>query len=245
MDFLPATPLGVANSPFGRYLAPTCRRETKGGPLMKRTSACLAALAFLLVASSSSAQTLPSKTQGSANEDPIGDLIAHINTEPTAPQAMGSKAGLRGTMAPIPDDAILPDNNAGETKAVPGEADWKMRVTLYHSGGGGAGARDSLGCPVVAMRTAATDPRVAPKRSIIFIPDTVGLKMPDGTQHDGYWYVSDTGGGVKGSHVDLFTGHGRGSMAQLMKINTRTVAVMKAGTFTGCPKAGQRMATAR
>ncbi len=148
-------------------------------------------------------------------------------------------------MSPIPDDAILPPDNAGETKAVPGDADWKMRVTLYHSGGGGAGPRDSLGCPTVAMRTAASDPRVAPKRSIIFIPDTVGMTMPDGSTHDGYWYVSDTGGGVKGSHIDLFTGHGRGSMKQMMKINTKTVAVMKAGTFTGCPKAGQRMATAR
>ncbi len=149
-------------------------------------------------------------------------------------------------MSPIPDDAILPADNAGEAKTVPGDADWKMRVTLYHSGGGGAGARDSLGCPVVAMRTAATDPRVAPKRSIIFIPETVGLKMADGGVHDGYWYVSDTGGGVKGSHVDLFTGHGRGSMSPLMKINTRTVQVMKAGTFTGCPKSGaMRVATAR
>ncbi|WGM39994.1 3D domain-containing protein [Caulobacter sp. NIBR1757] len=148
-------------------------------------------------------------------------------------------------MSPIPDDAILPADNAGEAKTVPGEADWNMRVTLYHSGGGGAGARDSLGCPVVAMRTAATDPRVAPKRSIIFIPETVGLRMPDGGVHDGYWYVSDTGGGVRGSHVDLFTGHGRGSMGPLMKINTRTVQVMKAGTFTGCPKSGQRIAATR
>jgi 3D (Asp-Asp-Asp) domain-containing protein len=194
----------------------------------------------MLVASSSSAQTLV-ETQGSANGDPIGDLIAQINTEPTA-----SKAGLRGTMSPIPDDAILPANNAAEAKTVPGEADWNMRVTLYHSGGGGAGARDSLGCPVVAMRTAASDPRVAPKRSIVFIPETVGMALPDGGAHDGYWYISDTGGGVKGSHIDLFTGHGRGSMKQLMKINTKTVQVMKAGTFTGCPKSGgMRLATAK
>jgi 3D (Asp-Asp-Asp) domain-containing protein len=194
----------------------------------------------MLVASSSSAQTLR-EIPGSANGDPIGDLIAQINTEPTA-----SKAGLRGTMSPIPDDAILPANNAGETKTVPGDADWKMRVTLYHSGGGGAGARDSLGCPVVAMRTAASDPRVAPKRSIVFIPETVGMALPEGGTHDGYWYISDTGGGVKGSHIDLFTGHGRGSMKQLMKINTKTVQVMKAGTFTGCPKSGGiRVATAK
>jgi 3D (Asp-Asp-Asp) domain-containing protein len=193
----------------------------------------------MLVASSSSAQTLEG-IPGSANGDPIGDLIAQITTE-----APASKAGLRGTMSPIPDDAILPTNNAGESKTVPGDADWNMRVTLYHSGGGGAGAPDSLGCPVVAMRTAASDPRIAPRRSIVFIPETVGMQMPSGESHDGYWYISDTGGGVKGSHIDLFTGHGRGSMAQLMKINTKTVQVMKAGTFTGCPKAGQRVSTAK
>lgn len=190
----------------------------------------------MLVASTSSAQDL-----GSANGDPIGDLIAQINTEsPTA------TAGLRGTMSPIPDDAILPANNAVEARTVPGEADWNMRVTLYHSGGGGAGARDSLGCPVVAMRTAASDPRIAPKRSIVFIPETVGMETPDGGVHDGYWYISDTGGAVKGAKIDLFTGHGRGSMKPLMRINTKTVQVMKAGTFTGCPKAtGMRVAAAK
>lgn len=202
---------------------------------MKRTPTCLAALALLLVASPSSAQSL-----GSANQDPIGDLIAQ-NTV-AQPSASAGTPKLRGTMSPIPDDAILPLDNAPKAVAVPGEADWNMRVTLYHSGGGGAGPRDSLGCPTVAMRTAATDPRVAPKRSIIYIPDTVGLIMPDGTRHDGYWYVSDTGGAVKGAKVDLFTGHGRGSMKPLMKINTKTVAVIKAGTFTGCPKAGSRVA---
>ena len=81
----------------------------------------------MLVASSSSAQT-PNGIPGSANGDPIGDLIAQINTDPTA-----SKAGLRGTMSPIPDDAILPADNAGEAKTVPGDADWNMRVTLYLS----------------------------------------------------------------------------------------------------------------
>lgn len=209
---------------------------------MKRTSACLAALAYLLVANTSSAQT---PVSGSANQDPVGDLIAQITAE-TAVSPSAEAVGLRGTMKPIADDAILPMDNADSRKAVPGKPDWNMRVTLYHSGGGGAGARDSLGCPVVAMRTAASDPRVAPKRSIVFIPETVGMALPEGGTHDGYWYISDTGGGVKGSHIDLFTGHGRGSMKQLMKINTKTVQVMKAGTFTGCPKAnGMRVATAR
>jgi 3D (Asp-Asp-Asp) domain-containing protein len=149
-------------------------------------------------------------------------------------------------MAPIPDDAVLPEPNAGKADSVPGsasaEADWNMRVTLYHNGKGGVGNRDSLGCAVVPMRTAAIDPRVAPKRTILFIPETVGMPMADGTTHDGYWFASDTGGAIKGSKIDLFTGSGRGSMKPMMKINTRTVAVIKAGSFTGCPRAGGQVA---
>jgi 3D (Asp-Asp-Asp) domain-containing protein len=199
---------------------------------MKRTSACLAALALGLAATQAPAQVplgTPGDTPPSSpaeQADPIADLIA-------------KSAGLsRGVMAPIPDEAT-----SLSPPAVDSAPDWTMKVTLYHSGGGGAGARDSLGCNVVAMRTAAIDPAVAPRRTILFIPDTVGLPMPDGSTHDGYWYASDTGGAIKGHTVDLFTGRGRGSMQPLMKINTRKVAVQKAGTFTGCPRAGSRIAT--
>ena len=92
------------------------------------------------------------------------------------------------------------------------EPDWRARATLYHAGGGGATGADSLGCRPVAMRTVATDPRVIPRRTRLFIRETVGMRMPDGTLHDGYWYASDTGGAVKGAKVDLFTGDGHGSM---------------------------------
>ena len=115
------------------------------------------------------------------------------------------------------------------------DADWHMRVTLYHQGGGGAGPRDSLGCPPVAMRTAATDRRVAPRRSVIFIPETVGVRLPDGSRHDGVWYVSDTGPAIRGERIDLFTGRGRASMEPVMHLNVRHVDVVRLGSFEGCP----------
>lgn len=115
------------------------------------------------------------------------------------------------------------------------EPDWRARATLYHAGGGGATGADSLGCRPVAMRTVATDPRVIPRRTRLFIRETVGMRMPDGTLHDGYWYASDTGGAVKGAKVDLFTGDGRGSMRPAMRWNTRTLTVQNAGRFDGCP----------
>ena len=115
------------------------------------------------------------------------------------------------------------------------EPDWRMRVTLYHQGGGGAGPRDSLGCAPVPMRTAATDRSVAPRRSVIFIPETVGLPLPNGERHDGLWYVSDTGPAIRGQRIDLFTGMGRRSMDPIMHLNVNHVEVVRMGSFEGCP----------
>jgi 3D (Asp-Asp-Asp) domain-containing protein len=138
-------------------------------------------------------------------------------------------------------DQALPSNQNPDSASA--KADWNLKATLYHSGAPGVGTRDSLGCATVAMRTAAIDPRVVAKRTILFIPETVGMKMPDGSLHDGYWYASDTGGAVKGQRIDLYTGANRASMGPIMKINMRSVAVVNAGTFSGCPKAGSRVAS--
>ena len=115
--------------------------------------------------------------------------------------------------------------------------DMQLRATLYHAGAGGVGNRDSLGCSVVPMRTLAVDPRIIPKRTIVFIKETVGLLMPDGSKHDGMWYATDTGGAIKGSKVDLYTGSGSGSMRQFFerKLNVAMLNAVKVGTFTGCP----------
>lgn len=123
------------------------------------------------------------------------------------------------------------------TGAMPGAPGWNVKATLYHAGAKGVGALDSLGCKVVAMRTVAVDKTLIPKRSLLFIKETVGMKMPDGSIHDGYWYASDTGGGVKGKHIDLFTGFGAGSMNPLKALNLATLTVVKTGTFQGCPPA--------
>ena len=123
-----------------------------------------------------------------------------------------------------------------EQQALMGEsADWTARVNLYHAGGGGATGNDSLGCRPIAMRTMAVDPRYIPRRTRLFIPETVGMRMPDGAIHDGYWYASDTGGAIKGQKIDLYTGHGRGSMSPVMPLNQRRLTIVNAGRFDGCP----------
>jgi 3D (Asp-Asp-Asp) domain-containing protein len=84
------------------------------------------------------------------------------------------------------------------TGTLPSGPGWNLKATLYHAGAKGVGALDSLGCRVVAMRTVAIDKNLIPKRSVLFIKETVGLTMPDGSAHDGYWYASDVGGAIKG-----------------------------------------------
>jgi 3D (Asp-Asp-Asp) domain-containing protein len=113
----------------------------------------------------------------------------------------------------------------------------ELKATLYHTGARGIGPRDSLGCRLQPMRTVAVDPRVFPRHSILFIKETVGLKMPDGSTHDGYWYASDVGGAIKGARIDLFTGAGAASMKALQALNLTTITAVKVGMFEGCPRA--------
>jgi 3D (Asp-Asp-Asp) domain-containing protein len=119
--------------------------------------------------------------------------------------------------------------------SLPGAPAFNLKATLYHAGAKGVGALDSLGCKVVAMRTVAVDKTVIPRRTVLFIKETVGLKMPDGAEHDGYWYASDVGGAIKGERIDLYTGQGSASMKPIMKLNLQKLSAVKVGTFKGCP----------
>jgi len=116
--------------------------------------------------------------------------------------------------------------------------DWLLKATLYHAGAKGVGSIDSIGCRPVAMRTVATDPRLIPRRTILFIAETVGLPLPGGGSHDGFWYASDVGGAIKGARIDLYTGSGSASMRPIFKLNLKRLSVARAGTFRGCPPTG-------
>jgi len=121
------------------------------------------------------------------------------------------------------------------TGSLPAGPGWNLKATLYHAGAKGVGALDSLGCKVVAMRTVAIDSRLIPKRSVLFIKETVGLKMPDGAAHDGYWYASDVGSAIKGERIDLYTGAGAHSMGPARMLNLASLTAVKVGDFKGCP----------
>ncbi|HUO22667.1 MAG TPA: 3D domain-containing protein [Caulobacteraceae bacterium] len=113
----------------------------------------------------------------------------------------------------------------------------QVKATLYYAKIKGMRGRDSLGCKLAPMRTVAVDPSVFPRHSVLFIKQTVGMKMPDGTLHDGFWYASDVGGAIKGLRVDLFTGVTAKSMQAFHALNLATLSAVKVGSFEGCPSA--------
>ncbi len=47
---------------------------------------------------------------------------------------------------------------------------------------------------------------VVPSGTRVFILEFVGVPLPDGTIHDGWFVCNDTGGGIFGAHFDVFTG---------------------------------------
>ena len=179
---------------------------------MKRFLACLATLACALATA-----------VGTASSGAYADPASPTNPAPAQ------------TPATPPSDPIGDLVTSAITGSLPGSADYYLKATLYHAGERGIRALDSLGCKVVAMRTAAVDGIDLPRHTVLFIKETVGLPMPDGSKHDGYWYASDVGGAIHRGRIDLFTGHGAASMSPLMPLNLATLTVMKAGVFQGCP----------
>lgn len=170
-----------------------------------------------------------------ASAFPAGDPITYEAAVAADPVVMESPASANGSVeAPGAD---LADLSPEQAELMARDPDWSAHASLYHAGGGGATGNDSLGCRPVPMRTLATDPRVIPRRTRVFIRETVGIRLPDGTVHDGYWYASDTGGAIRGQRVDLYTGHGRRSMDPVMRFNQRRLTITQAGRFDGCPPA--------
>lgn len=66
------------------------------------------------------------------------------------------------------------------------------------------------GNKLIPYRTIAVDKTVLPYGTVVFVPTAQGVKirLPDGNSinHDGYFYAGDTGGAIKGSHIDVFCG---------------------------------------
>jgi 3D (Asp-Asp-Asp) domain-containing protein len=68
-----------------------------------------------------------------------------------------------------------------------------------HPYGRGAGRR-----PLVPFRSVAVDPRVIAIGEPLYIPELDGIRLPDGTVHDGCVRADDTGSAIKRRKIDFF-----------------------------------------
>jgi len=67
----------------------------------------------------------------------------------------------------------------------------------------GIGNRNNALEPFVSI---AADQTIYPFGTRIYIPSAKGVKLPDGSLHDGWFRVDDVGGAIKGNHIDVFIG---------------------------------------
>jgi 3D (Asp-Asp-Asp) domain-containing protein len=98
---------------------------------------------------------------------------------------------------------------------------------------------DAVDCPLIPYRTAAV-PSWIPLGARLYIPETVGLPLPDGRRHDGFWYATDRGIGIEGDRIDLFMRFGKASMSGGERFGLdylKPVHVRMTGRLHGCPKA--------
>lgn len=61
-------------------------------------------------------------------------------------------------------------------------------------------------CALHPFKSIAIDPSFVDQGSTVFIDETLGMKLPDGSLHDGIWYADDTGGAILKDRVDIYTG---------------------------------------
>jgi 3D (Asp-Asp-Asp) domain-containing protein len=54
------------------------------------------------------------------------------------------------------------------------------------------------------FRSIAVDPRYIPIGAPVYVPELVGLELPDGTRHDGCLRADDMGGAIKEHKLDFF-----------------------------------------
>ncbi|MFT3765651.1 MAG: 3D domain-containing protein [Minicystis sp.] len=66
--------------------------------------------------------------------------------------------------------------------------------------------RGATGRAITPLRTVAVDPTVIPMGQRLFIPEYVGLPLPNGAPHDGCFVAEDQGIKIKGHRIDIFAG---------------------------------------
>ena len=90
--------------------------------------------------------------------------------------------------------------------------------------GRGAGTR-----PLIPFKSVAVDTRVIQIGEPLYIPEFDGMRLPDGSTHDGCVRATDTGGGIKGRKMDFFVvtyGNFRFLLDELLGVSWITPHIM-------------------
>lgn len=128
-------------------------------------------------------------------------------------------AAIEGTVAVKKDTQIYILNYAGRSKEIQydcrrcskyqkydgyiqtGKVLWKL------SNGFGNGVKNYKLVPFLSI---AVDSSVIPYGSVLYIPKAKGIPYINAkgvtTEHDGYFFASDTGSKINGTHIDVFLG---------------------------------------
>jgi 3D (Asp-Asp-Asp) domain-containing protein len=96
---------------------------------------------------------------------------------------------------------VPPSRHASVPVAALGRTRWRRAYGPYGDGG--------RSWVLVPFRTVAVDPRVVPLGSVLYVPAARGAKFQHegrSLEHDGYFFAADTGGAIRGNHIDVFTG---------------------------------------
>ena len=80
-------------------------------------------------------------------------------------------------------------------------------------------------CALRPYHSMAVDPKIIPLGTEIYAPAAKGMRLPDGSLHDGIFYAEDIGQAINKHHVDLFAQEGESSAATFESAGIHT------GTF--------------
>jgi len=167
--------------------------------------------------------SIPMETDYSGNAD--GAFIARDGAVlHRAPRAFVKAASIQGS-AKLKDGRMLMTDTIDN-----GEARWKESPHPYAVG--------ALGCQLSPFRSAAVDKTVIPLGTKLIIEKTRGMRLPDGSEHDGVWYAVDTGSNIKANRIDLFAGAGEDGLPLLLDRGIGhggAIAVRLEGPTQGCP----------
>lgn len=152
-------------------------------------------------------------------QDPAGHALLDMSGRELGPHVSARDwcdGALEGSIAVVDDDGVLRVYNyagVGASRQVDCRRFFRRLPALGRTrfriakGPFGDGVADWT---LVPMRTIAVDPDVIPYGSVVYIPAARGtpIRLPDGREvvHDGYFYAADTGGAIRGNHIDVYLG---------------------------------------